>query len=67
MVKIMKKVVSRKGTIAAEHGLGKKSFAGKPALFYQYGDKGLAEVKEMKLAMDPKNLLNRGNLIPLDD
>lgn len=67
MVKLMKKVVSRKGTIAAEHGLGKKSFAGKPALYYQYGDKGLAEVREMKLSMDPKNLLNRGNLIPLDD
>ncbi|MDH5403234.1 MAG: FAD-binding oxidoreductase, partial [Candidatus Heimdallarchaeota archaeon] len=60
---LMKQVVLWEGSIAAEHGLGKKRFDGKPALFYMYGQEGLDEIKNMKLEFDPLNLLNRGNLI----
>ncbi len=65
MVELLREVVKLDGTIAAEHGLGKKTFLGKPALFYQIGERGLEKIREMKLVMDPKNLLNAGNLFPV--
>ncbi len=63
LAEIAEKVVSLGGSIAAEHGLGKKTLRGKPALYTQYGEKGLRSVRSMKLSIDPLNLLNRGNLI----
>ena len=63
MVKMMKEIVSWNGTIAAEHGLGKKKFDGKPALAIMIGSEGLKEIHRMKAILDPKFLLNRGNLI----
>lgn len=62
MVQLMKRVIQYHGTIAAEHGLGKKKFLGKPALYYQLGDEGLLKIREMKGILDPAFLLNRGNL-----
>ena len=64
MVAIMRKIVNMGGTIAAEHGLGKKAFEGKPALFIQYGAQGLEQVNAMKVALDPTKLLNPKNLVP---
>jgi len=51
------------GSIASEHGLGKKVFGGKPALWYQYGQEGIDQIKKLKVAIDPMNLLNSANLI----
>ena len=62
MIRFMKQVVDWKGSIAAEHGLGKKKFNRKPALFYQYGEKGIQQILELKRILDPKELLNRGNV-----
>jgi D-lactate dehydrogenase (cytochrome) len=62
LVKIMKKVVELGGTIAAEHGLGKKMFNDKPALYLQYGQEGLDDIKMMKKTIDPLLLLNPENL-----
>ena len=62
VIELIKKTVQLGGSIAAEHGLGKKTYAGKPALYYQLGKEGI----EMKLSLDPNNLLNRGNLTGLD-
>ncbi|OLS21072.1 MAG: hypothetical protein HeimC2_35090, partial [Candidatus Heimdallarchaeota archaeon LC_2] len=62
-LKFIKKTVELGGSIAAEHGLGKKKFDGKAALYYQYGQEGLDQIKAMKLAIDKFDLLNRGNLI----
>ncbi|MCH8907337.1 MAG: FAD-binding oxidoreductase [Candidatus Heimdallarchaeota archaeon] len=62
-IEIMEFAVSHNGSIASEHGLGKKTFTGKPAIWYQYGDQGIDELRKMKLSLDPKNLLNRHNLI----
>lgn len=64
MVELMKEVVKLGGSIAAEHGLGKKSFEGKPALYFQYGNDGVEQVRSMKKAIDPYFILNRGNLVP---
>ncbi len=64
MVRLMKEVVAFGGSIAAEHGLGKKKFEGKPALFFQYGEEGIRQIQEMKQIVDPDFLLNRGNLVP---
>ncbi len=63
MVKMMNKIVGWKGTIAAEHGLGKKRFGGSPALEIMIGKKGMWEIHRMKEILDPEFLLNRGNLI----
>ena len=60
---LVKKVVGLNGTIAAEHGLGKKQLGGHPLLYYQYGDQGIADIRAMKEVLDPLHLLNRGNLI----
>ena len=64
MIQLMREVVSYGGSIAAEHGLGKKSFEGKPALYFQYGEEGIRQIQAMKKILDPKFLLNRGNLVP---
>ncbi len=52
-LEILAKVIKLKGSIASEHGLGKKKFDNKPALIFQYGEKGYAEVRAMKIALDP--------------
>lgn len=56
-----KRAVELGGTVAAEHGIGKLKRA---FLEVMYGSKGIAEMQEVKKALDPKWLLNRGNMIP---
>ncbi|MCK5706757.1 MAG: FAD-binding oxidoreductase [Candidatus Aureabacteria bacterium] len=60
--KFMEKAVSLGGTISAEHGIGKLKKKYLPIL---YGQKGLNEMKRVKLYFDPKNLFNSGNLLDL--
>lgn len=62
VLKLIKEVIEVGGSMAAEHGLGKKYFDARPALEYQIGRKGIEEIKKMKQILDPHNLLNRGNL-----
>jgi D-lactate dehydrogenase (cytochrome) len=64
VLELIEKTVKWGGSIAAEHGLGKKVFGGKPALYHQLGEEGLEDIRKMKYYFDPNNLLNRGNLIP---
>jgi D-lactate dehydrogenase (cytochrome) len=53
------KAIELKGTVSAEHGIGKI----KREYFYQmYGKNIVNEMKYIKLTLDPKNLLNKGNL-----
>jgi D-lactate dehydrogenase (cytochrome) len=59
----MEQIVSWNGSIAAEHGLGKKEFNGKPVIYIQLGEQGVNEILKMKKILDPDFLLNRGNLI----
>ena len=65
---ISKAVQEYGGTLSAEHGVGKKGiiFAGQwePMLLFMYGDRGLREIGAVKEVLDPKFLLNRGNMVP---
>ena len=63
LVEVVEKTVGLGGSIASEHGLGKKHFGDKIAFWYQYGDQGIEDVKKMKNVIDPQNLLCPNNLI----
>ncbi len=57
--KIMELTVKAGGTVSAEHGIGKIK---KEYLKMMYGNNEISEMKKVKSILDPKNLLNRGNL-----
>ena len=44
-LELTKIVVKLGGTISAEHGLGKKTFEGKPLIYFQLGDQGIEKIK----------------------
>ena len=48
-----------KGLVSGEHGIG---FAKKPYMFKQFGDEYITLMKNIKLAFDPKNILNPGKV-----
>jgi FAD/FMN-containing dehydrogenase len=51
------------GTVSAEHGLGKRKAH---LLALQYTPEQIESMKEVKRRLDPKWLLNRGNLFPVE-
>ncbi len=55
------KAVELGGTVSAEHGIGKLK---RPFLKIMYGDKGLAQMAAIKAALDPKWIINPGNMVP---
>jgi len=67
---LAQKAIELGGTITAEHGVGKKTLpiGGRrvPYLEVMYGRKGLEEIAQAKLAVDPAAILNRGNMVPAD-
>ncbi len=67
---LWKKAVQLGGTITAEHGVGKKYYIEnnekKPILELMYGKKGVMEIAKIKHTIDQNNILNIGNIIPLD-
>ncbi|WP_251860010.1 FAD-binding oxidoreductase [Clostridium sp. Marseille-Q2269] len=54
-----KKSIELNGLVSGEHGIG---FAKKPYLFDQYGEEYMELMKNIKLAFDPKNILNPGKV-----
>jgi glycolate oxidase len=54
-----KKSVELNGLVSGEHGIG---YAKKPYLFEQYGYDYIELMKNIKLAFDPKNILNPGKV-----
>jgi glycolate oxidase len=54
-----KKSVELKGLVSGEHGIG---FAKKSYLREQYGPEYMELLKNIKLAFDPKNILNPGKI-----
>lgn len=60
-----KKAIELGGTVAAEHGIGKLKRAFLEAM---YGEKGISEMQAVKRSLDPKWLINRGNMVavPVD-
>lgn len=56
-----RKAVELGGTVSAEHGIGKLK---RPFLKVMYGEAGLQEMAAVKQVLDPKWILNPGNMIP---
>ena len=55
-----RKAVELGGTVSAEHGIGKLK---KDFLKLMYGEKGVEQMKNVKLSLDPNNILGVGTLI----
>lgn len=53
------KSIELHGLVSGEHGIG---YAKRPYLFNQYGDDYMELMKNIKLAFDPKNILNPGKV-----
>jgi FAD/FMN-containing dehydrogenase len=64
MLEFARKAVALGGTVAAEHGVGKRKAH---LLAVMYTPQQLAAMIEVKLRFDPGNLLGRGNLFPAVD
>ncbi|OLS19941.1 MAG: putative FAD-linked oxidoreductase [Candidatus Heimdallarchaeota archaeon LC_3] len=62
MVEMMYEIVKMGGSISAEHGLGKKKFLNKNALYFQYNEEEIEKIKKMKKIFDPNGILNPGVL-----
>lgn len=60
-IKFAEKAALLKGTISAEHGVGKLKHR---LLEILYGRSGIMEMVRIKLLFDAKGLLNRGNIFP---
>lgn len=56
-----RKAVELGGTVSAEHGIGKIK---QKFLREMYGDIGIRQISDVKRALDPKWILNPGNMIP---
>ena len=57
-----KRAVELGGTVAAEHGIGKLK---RVFLQAMYGENGIREMQAVKKVLDPKWIINRGNMIPV--
>lgn len=57
------KAVALKGTVSAEHGIGKMK---KKFLSVMFTPEQLAEMKALKLALDPRAMLNPGDILDLE-
>ena len=68
ILKVYRRGVALGGTVSAEHGIGKKTYQedGKqwPYLYLMYGEQGLREMARTKHQLDPRHILNRGNVVP---
>jgi len=53
------KVTAWGGTVSAEHGIGKFK---KAFLLIMYGEKNIAQMRDLKKLFDPLMLINRGNI-----
>ena len=53
------KIIAMGGTVSAEHGVGKLKVA---FLKRMYGEEGIAAMRRVKEAFDPKRILGKGNL-----
>lgn len=59
-----KRAVELGGTVAAEHGIGKLK---RQFLEIMYGEEGISEMQAVKKALDPKWLLNQGNMVSIPE
>jgi D-lactate dehydrogenase (cytochrome) len=60
--RLIKRAIAMEGTSTGEHGVG----VGKmPFLELEHGAQGLAMMRQIKQALDPKNILNPGKIVAL--
>ena len=59
---IAQKIISWKGTVSAEHGIGKTK---RKYLYEMVGQKNIEELKKIKNALDPYERLGKGNIFLL--
>jgi D-lactate dehydrogenase (cytochrome) len=69
--RLARRAVELDGTISAEHGVGKKTIldpGGRrvPYLQVLYGEGGLRAIAAVKKALDPRGILNIGNMVPAE-
>jgi D-lactate dehydrogenase (cytochrome) len=67
--RLARKAVALGGTISAEHGVGKKTILDEggrriPYLDVLLGETGLRAIARVKKALDPRCILNVGNMVP---
>lgn len=67
MTYLLKRFVGWGGSVTAEHGFGKKKYLDedgimKPLIRLQYGEEGEEMVRDLKSVIDPKSILNVGNI-----
>lgn len=60
--KMYEKARELEGVVSGEHGIG---FAKKPYMYEQYDESYMSLLKNIKLAFDPKNILNPGKVCQL--
>lgn len=63
-LELAQKCVELGGVLSAEHGLGKKRFIDERPLLEVQNPAMIAEIQQVKLALDPHFLLNGGNMVP---
>ncbi len=58
-----KKAVELGGSVSAEHGIGKLK---RDLLRVMYGDEGIEEMRNVKRSLDPRGIMNPGNMFELE-
>ncbi|HLS36043.1 MAG TPA: glycolate oxidase subunit GlcD [Bacillota bacterium] len=61
---IFKEAVRLGGTITGEHGVGSMKL---PYLHLKVGEAGIDVMRQIKLALDPNNIMNPGKMFTIDD
>lgn len=61
---IFKKAVELGGTITGEHGVGAMKL---PYLHLKVGEAGIEAMQQIKLALDPKQIMNPGKIFPMKE
>jgi D-lactate dehydrogenase (cytochrome) len=60
-MELAREAVRLGGTVAGEHGIGKVKHS---FLEVMHGAEGIARMRAVKAALDPKGILGRGNVFP---
>jgi D-lactate dehydrogenase (cytochrome) len=60
--RLIRRAIAMEGTCTGEHGVGRGKMA---FLELEHGAEGVALMRQIKQALDPKNILNPGKIVAL--